>query len=96
MNKIDLMRTLQAPVVSEKTARMQQDNYYVFRVLTGANKVQVKNAVELMFSVKVDSVRIVNVVGKDKRVGRVMGRRSDWKKAYVKLKPDFSIDLGNG
>ncbi|MEW6037503.1 MAG: 50S ribosomal protein L23 [Pseudomonadota bacterium] len=94
MNQIELMRTLLAPVVSEKsTAAAEKYRQFVFRVRPAASKLQIKSAVELMFGVKVESVRVLNVKGKSKRVGRFMGQRSDWKKAYVKLKPGFDIEL---
>jgi large subunit ribosomal protein L23 len=94
MNQIELMRTLLAPVVSEKaTAAAEKDRQFVFRVKPAASKLQIKSAVELMFSVKVESVRVLNVKGKSKRFGRFMGQRPDWKKAYVKLKPGFDIEL---
>jgi large subunit ribosomal protein L23 len=58
-----------------------------------ATKKQVKNAVEIMFAVEVDSVQVLNVKGKKKRVGRSLGQRSDWKKAYVKLKSGYDIEF---
>ncbi|MDD2759067.1 MAG: 50S ribosomal protein L23 [Methylomonas sp.] len=94
MNQIELMRTLLAPVVSEKTTLAAEKNrQFVFRVKPAASKLQIKSAVELMFSVQVESVHVLNVKGKNKRFGRFMGQRSDWKKAYVKLKPGFDIEL---
>ncbi len=94
MKQQDLMRILQAPVISEKsTLAAEHDKRFVFRVKKTANKDQIKRAVELMFNVKVDSVHVLNVKGKIKRFGRFMGERSDWKKAYVKLKPGFDIEL---
>jgi len=62
-------------------------------VLKTASKKQVKNAVEVMFSVEVDSVHVLNVKGKQKRAGKTLGQRSDWKKAYVKLKPGHDIEF---
>lgn len=94
MKQQDLMRILQAPVISEKSTTLsEQEKRFVFRVKKAANKEQIKRAVELMFSVQVDSVHVLNVKGKKKRFGRFMGSRSDWKKAYVKLKPGFDIEL---
>jgi large subunit ribosomal protein L23 len=94
MNQVELMRTLLAPVVSEKSTFLaERDRQFVFRVQPAANKAQIRRAVELMFNVEVESVRVMNVKGKQKRFGRFMGRRSDWKKAYVKLKPGFDIEL---
>jgi large subunit ribosomal protein L23 len=94
MKQIDLMSILEAPVVSEKSTRnAEKENRVVFRVKRTATKNQVKRAVELLFKVEVDSVHVLNVKGKDKRFGRFVGTRSDWKKAYIKLKPGFDIDF---
>lgn len=94
MNKIDLMRVVEAPVISEKsTAVAESSNSVVFKVKSSANKLQIKRAVELLFKVEVESVQVLNVKGKQKRFGKFVGRRSDWKKAYVKLKPGFDIDF---
>lgn len=94
MNDLDLMRVLKSPVVSEKsTLAADKDNRFVFKVQKNATKGDIKGAVELMFSVKVDSVQVLNMKGKSKRFGRSMGKRADWKKAYVKLKPGFDIEF---
>lgn len=94
MNKERLMKVLLAPHISEKSAVAADTNrQFVFRVLPDANKIEVKKAVELMFDVKVDAVQVTNVKGKTKRFGQMIGRRSDWKKAYVKLQPGFDIDF---
>ncbi|NOQ36113.1 MAG: 50S ribosomal protein L23 [Methylococcaceae bacterium] len=89
-----LANVLLAPVVSEKSSiAAEVDSRIVFKVQTDATKQQVKKAVELMFNVEVDSVQVLNVKGKVKRFGRALGKRSDWKKAYVKLKPGHDIDF---
>jgi large subunit ribosomal protein L23 len=89
-----LMQVLVAPHVSEKSARAsEQGNQMVFRVARDATKPEIKAAVELMFEVKVDAVQVVNVMGKAKRFGGRQGRRSDWKKAYVKLAQGQTIDF---
>jgi len=89
-----LINLLVAPHVSEKAARAgEKHNQYVFRVRRDATKPEIRKAVELMFSVEVDAVQVVNVMGKNKRFGATMGRRSDWKKAYVSLKSGQTIDL---
>lgn len=94
MRQIELMGLIEAPVISEKSsASAERDNSVVFKVRKTANKQQIKKAVELLFKVEVDSVRVLNVRGKDKRFGRFVGTRSDWKKAYIKLKPGFDIDF---
>ncbi len=91
MSQERLMKILVAPHVSEKgTATADADNRFVFKVVTDATKKEIKNAVELMFEVKVDSVNVMNMKGKSK--GRTGGRRAHWKKAYVKLEKGFDID----
>ncbi len=84
-----------APHVSEKSARVATEgNQYVFRVRTDATKPEIRAAVEFLFEVKVDKVRVVNQPGKSKRFGRSLGRRQDWKKAYVRLEEGQTIELG--
>ena len=88
-----LINVLVAPHVTEKTAiAMQNSNQYAFRVRRDASKPDIKAAVELMFSVKVESVNVVNEPGKVRRFGKTPGRTQDWKKAYVRLAPGQSID----
>jgi len=94
IQKVKLAGVLSAPVVSEKSAIVADtSNQFVFKVAKNATKLEVKNAVELMFDVKVESVRVLNVKGKIKRFGRTLGKRSDWKKAYVKLQSGHNIEL---
>ena len=94
MKKQELVRILLAPVISEKSTLLsEQERKFVFKVKKNASKKNIKQAVELMFEVEVDYVHVLNVKGKTKRFGRFIGSRSDWKKAYVKLKPGFNIDL---
>lgn len=94
IEKIKLASILTAPIVSEKSAIVADtSNQFVFKVAKNATKLQIKNAVEMMFDVKVDSVRVLNVKGKVKRFGRALGKRSDWKKAYVKLQSGHNIEL---
>jgi large subunit ribosomal protein L23 len=84
-----------APHVSEKSARVASEgNQYVFRVRRDATKPEIRAAVEFLFEVKVDRVRVVNQPGKEKRFGRFVGRRSDWKKAYVRLAEGQMIEMG--
>jgi large subunit ribosomal protein L23 len=76
------------PLITEKTAILKErGNVLAFRVDRRANKIEVRKAVEALFKVKVESVRTEHVHGKVKRVGRFSGKRPDWKKAYVTLKP---------
>lgn len=94
MNQERLMTLLLAPHVSEKsTVAADKRNQVVFRVAKDATKPEIKSAVELMFKVKVKAVTTANVKGKRKRVGRIMGRRRDWKKAYVTLEAGHEIDF---
>ncbi|AMK77715.1 LSU ribosomal protein L23P [Methylomonas methanica] len=94
IEQIKLASVLYAPIVSEKSSNAaDQNNQFVFKVKKSATKLQIKNAVELMFGVEVAAVRVLNVKGKIKRFGRTLGKRSDWKKAYVKLQPGHNIEL---
>jgi len=89
-----LANILLAPVVSEKSSISAEiARQFVFKVHKMATKKQIKNAVEMMFDVEVDSVHVLNVKGKVKRFGRSLGKRSDWKKAYVKLKQGHDINF---
>jgi large subunit ribosomal protein L23 len=95
MNTQRLTNIIVSPRISEKaTMRADIDNQHVFSVLKDATKPEVKKAVELMFDVKVKSVRLMNVQGKLTRVGRTFGKRKDWKKAYVRLQDGFDINYG--
>ena len=94
MNQHTLAMVINAPVISEKsTIAADTSNQFVFKVQKSATKPEIKRAVELMFDVEVDAVKVANVKGKAKRFGRSLGKRSDWKKAYVKLKPGYDIDF---
>lgn len=89
-----LMKVLLAPQISEKATHIADKNeQIVFRVVTDATKPEIKAAVEMMFKVSVDSVQVVNVMGKVKRSGRVVGHRNDWKKAYVCLAAGQEINF---
>ncbi len=92
-----LLQVLLAPQVSEKATYVADKNeQVVFKVATDATKPEVKAAVELLFKVEVKSVQVVNVKGKAKRFGKMMGRRKDWKKAFVSLKPGQEINFAAG
>lgn len=94
MSQERLMTILLGPHVSEKSARVAEAaNQVVFKVRSDATKPEIKAAVELMFEVKVDDVNVVNSAGKQKRFGQRLGKRSDFKKAYVRLAPGQSIDF---
>lgn len=97
MNQERLMQLLIAPHVSEKSTRIgDAHRQVVFKVVRDARKPEIKRAVELLFEVEVEGVQVANVKGKSKTFGRMRGRRSDWKKAYVKLKPGHDIDFTGG
>lgn len=82
----NIYSVLQGPCLTEKAAILQEeDGKVVFKVNPKANKIEIKNAVETMFDVKVKDVKTVSMRGKQKRVGRTVGFTSDWKKAYVTL-----------
>lgn len=89
-----LMQVLLAPQVSEKSTYVAEKNgQVVFRVVGDATKPEIRAAVELLFKVEVESVQIANVKGKQKRFGKLSGRRKNWKKAYVCLKPGQEINF---
>jgi large subunit ribosomal protein L23 len=97
MNNERLMKVLLSPVVSEKSSVVADANQqYTFRVATDATKREIAKAVEKLFEVEVERVQVVNIKGKTKRFGQINGKRSDWKKAYVRLKPGNDIDFAAG
>jgi large subunit ribosomal protein L23 len=88
---------IKAPLVSEKgTLLAESTNQVLFKVRPTANKIEVKRAVESLFKVKVEKVRIARYLGKMRRIGRSMGRRPQWKKAYVTLREGDKIDFFGG
>ena len=97
MNQERILKVLLAPHVSEKaTIVAENDNQFVFKVAKDANKREIKKAVETLFEVEVESVRTLNMKGKRKRFGLQEGRRPNWKKAYVSLKPGQDLDFAGG
>lgn len=96
-NQERLMQVLIAPQVSEKSTFVgEKNNQFVFRVLQDATKPEIRAAVELMFKVEVNRVQTSNTKGKEKRFGRFVGRRRNWKKAFVSLKPGQEINFAAG
>jgi large subunit ribosomal protein L23 len=94
MNPERLMMVLLEPITTEKTTRIAEKcKQFTFRVLKTATKEEIRRAVEHLFHVNVTSVSVVNMAGKTKRFKQTEGRRSDWKKAYVSLKPGQDIDF---
>ena len=97
MNQQRLMQVLLAPQISEKATFVADKNgQVIFRVASDATKPEIKAAVELMFKVSVESVQVTNVKGKQKRFGRFMGNRKNWKKAYVNLATGQEINFVDG
>jgi len=97
MNFERLHQIILAPVISEKATRVaEKRNQAVFKVLRDAQKPEIKEAVEKLFNVKVKNVATLNVKGKTKRFGQTVGKRSDWKKAYVTLAEGQEIDFVGG
>ncbi|RJG50679.1 50S ribosomal protein L23 [Motilimonas pumila] len=92
-----LLKVISAPHISEKSTRSAElDNTIVFKVAKDATKAEIKAAVEKLFEVEVTGVSTLVVKGKTKRHGQRMGRRSDWKKAYVTLAEGADIDFAGG
>jgi large subunit ribosomal protein L23 len=90
--KLEYAEMILAPLVTEKSTLLKDTQRLLcFKVHREANKIMVKKAVEELFKTKVQWVRILNFQGKEKRHGRYVGRRADWKKAYVKLSPEAKM-----
>jgi len=92
-----LMQVLLAPQISEKATMLaEKNNQVVFIVTPDASKPEIKAAIEMLFKVKVESVQVANVKGKEKRFGRTFGRRSDVRKAFVRLADGQEINFAEG
>ena len=87
------LRILKAPLITEKGTLVAESGQVVFKVPTHATKGEIRRAVETLFSVKVSAVRTANFLGKKKRTGRIVGTKSNWKKAYVTLADGQVSDL---
>ena len=97
MNQERLLQVLVEPLISEKSTNVgDQANQYVFKVARDATKPEIRQAVESLFDVKVVDVTTVNIKGKRKRFGRLSGRRSDVRKAYVRLAAGQELDFTGG
>ncbi len=91
---IDIYNVIKKPCLTEKGMLLQEEhNQVVLKVNPKANKIQIKKSVEELFNVKVDKVRTANMHGKKKRVGKHLGQRSNWKKAFITLKEGNKIDF---
>ena len=84
------------PIVTEKSTALMEEGKYTFQVPLNVTKIEIRQAVEQVFNVKVQAVNTMRYEGKMKRLGRTQGRRSDWKKAIVTLKPGETIELFEG
>ena len=85
------------PIITERTSQLMEEDKYTFQVAVNANKIQIKDAVEELFDVKVAKVRTMRMQGKMKRMGVHVGRRPSWKKAIVSLTPDSkAIEIFEG
>ncbi|MCX5836489.1 MAG: 50S ribosomal protein L23 [Deltaproteobacteria bacterium] len=94
---MDMYRIIRRSLVTEKsTIAKDENNKYVFEVDRGANKIQIGMAVEKVFKVKVMDVHVMNVRGKKKRVGKILGEKRSWKKAVVTLAPGSRIEIFEG
>ena len=94
MREEEARQVIVAPVITEKGTFLQEKyNQYLFRVASRSNRIQVKQAVEKIFNVNVEGVRMITVKGKKRRIGRTSGFRPTWKKAVVTVKEGESIDL---
>lgn len=93
---MDARDILVKPIITEKTTALMEEGKYTFRVPLAATKIEIRQAVELIFKVKVEAVNTMRYEGKMKRLGRFQGRRSDWKKAIVTLKPGETIEFFEG
>jgi len=91
---MDSYQVLKRPLVTEKgTKQKEQANQIAFEVDRRANKILVRNAVENIFKVKVIGVKVINVKGKERRIGRNVGKKPDWKKAIVRIAPGETIEF---
>ena len=90
---MDARDILIRPLITEKSTQLMEEGKYVFVVAKKANKIEIAKAVAKVFNAKVANVNTVNVSGKVKRMGRFVGKRSDYKKAIVKLVPGETIEF---
>jgi large subunit ribosomal protein L23 len=94
---MDIYHTIRRALITEKsTVAKEESNKYIFEVDRRANKIEVATAVEKLFKVKVLDVHVMNIVGKKKRVGRIMGEKRSWKKAIVTLAPGNRVEIHEG
>lgn len=92
-HEVQLLNIIHGPCLTEKAERISRNQQLVLEVARSAKKLSIKQAVELLFKVKVAQIRTVNVKGKVKHFKQIEGKRKDWKKAYVSLEPGHTVDL---
>lgn len=90
---VDTYRILKSPHITEKATKLAEENQYIFKIWPNANKTEVKKAIEQLYGVDVLSVRIINAKSKKRALGRILGKRSGYKKAIVKIKQGQKIEL---
>jgi len=90
---MEYFEIIKAPIITEKSRNLANENVYVFKVDKSANKTQIKQAIEKKFDVKVDKITTLNTSAKKRRVGRYVGTRNSYKKAMVKLMEGSKIEL---
>lgn len=94
---MDMYRIIKRSLITEKsTIARDENNKFIFEVDRKANKIEIGKAVEKVFKVKVMDVHVMNVSGKKKRVGKILGEKRDWKKAIVTLSPGSRIEIFEG
>ncbi len=94
IKEIEVIKAVVGPHMTEKAYRVaDKQNQYVFKVNRTTNKTEIKTAVEKIYNVKVESVKVLNVLGKTKSFKQRVGKRQDWKKAYIKLQEGFKLDF---
>ncbi len=94
---MDIYSVIKKPLVTEKsTIARDEENKYFFEVDRKATKIDIRNAVEKIFKVKVVDIHTINVAGKKKRMGKITGRKRNWKKAVITLAPGGSIEVYEG
>ena len=94
--KINIYEIIKQPVVTEKTTKMSENNQFAFKVESTSSKEYIKKAVEKLFKVKVKSINTIKIKGKSKIFKGTKGKRSDYKKAIVTLKPGETLDYSGG
>lgn len=95
MNQItnNVLEIIKYPIITDKTTQYLEDNKYCFAVSCRANKLQIKTAIEYIFNVKVSKVNTLTIPPKIKKIGRFIGKKTNYKKAIIELKPTYKINL---